>query len=242
MNLNLSNLTSIFSIFLIHFLLHSRYLINNSSICWKTRIICLISWCSISSITRWIKTTSRTTTWFYIRIFSSTICSSILFSLARNLFFIFFNLLYSNLLTYAFLILYYPSINLILRFLNLLNLLFSRLVQIFWFCYEFLKFLNKKWVEKCLYLLTFKISLLIATSIADLSSLLFANKYGFLVNKNFRQYLWPYSEQKWHGVLLSISFALMSAPCWTNAWITLRFPLRHAICRGVLKLLVLAST
>ena len=53
---------------------------------------------------------------------------------------------------------------------------------------------------------------LIATSIADLFSLLLANKYGFLVNKNLRQYLCPYSEQKWQGVFPSISLAFMSAP------------------------------
>ena len=81
-----------------------------------------------------------------------------------------------------------------------------------------------------------------ATSIADLSSLLFENRDGYLVNKNLRQYLWPYSEQKWHGVFPSISFALISAPCWTKAWRTLKLPLRHAIWRGVLKLFVLAST
>lgn len=61
--------------------------------------------------------------------------------------------------------------------------------------------------------LTFSISLLMATSIADLSSLLLANKYGLRVSRNFKQKRWPYSEQKWHGVLLSMSFALMSAPC-----------------------------
>jgi hypothetical protein len=62
-------------------------------------------------------------------------------------------------------------------------------------------------------ILTVSISPLMATSIADLSSLLLANRYGFLVSKNFKQYLWPYSEQKWHGVFPSMSLAFISALC-----------------------------
>lgn len=64
------------------------------------------------------------------------------------------------------------------------------LIQVLRFSYEFLEFLqskNNSHIQK--EILTLRISLLIATSIADLSSLLFANKYGFRVSKNFRQNL-----------------------------------------------------
>ena len=40
-----------------------------------------------------------------------------------------------------------------------------------------------------IFVLTARISPLIATSIADLSSLLLANKYGLFVNRNFKHFL-----------------------------------------------------
>ena len=58
---------------------------------------------------------------------------------------------------------------------------------------------------------------------------------------NFKQKLCPYSEQKCVGVLLSISFAFITAPAETSALITVKWPLKQAICNGVLKLLFLAS-
>ena len=65
--------------------------------------------------------------------------------------------------------------------------------------------------------LTCKISVLAAASSGDTPSLFLLNKLGCLCNKYLKQSLCPYSAQKWHGVLPSISFALMSAPAISTA-------------------------
>ena len=65
--------------------------------------------------------------------------------------------------------------------------------------------------------LTCKISVLTAASRGDTPSLFLLNKLGCLCNKYLKQSLCPYSAQKWHGVLPSISFALMSAPAISTA-------------------------
>lgn len=62
------------------------------------------------------------------------------------------------------------------------------------------------------------------------------------MSKNFKHFLCPYSEQKWHGVLPSISLAFISAPLSIKAYTTGKIPRRQDMWSGVLKLLVLAST
>lgn len=58
---------------------------------------------------------------------------------------------------------------------------------------------------------------------------------------NYKQKLCPYSEQKCVGVLLSTSLAFISAPDVTKAFMTVKWPLKQAMCKGVRKLLFLAS-
>ena len=93
---NLSYLSCFFCIFQIHLLLYRWHFIYYSCICRKSWVVCLISRCSISSITWWIYSTPRTAAWFYIRI-SSTIASDICFPLTWFQFFIFFLLVWTSL-------------------------------------------------------------------------------------------------------------------------------------------------
>jgi len=90
--------------------------------------------------------------------------------------------------------------------------------------------------------LTWRISVLTATSKGLRPSLFLLNKDGCFKSKYLKQSLCPYSEQKWQGVLPSISLAFISAPAISKACITPKFPLIQAIWRGVLKFLDLASS
>lgn len=90
-------------------------------------------------------------------------------------------------------------------------------------------------------MLTIKTSLVTERSIGLLPSLFLANNVGCLVSKYFKQSWCPYSAQKCAGVFPSTSFEFVSDPFYTNACTTPRFPLIHAMCNGVLKLLVLHS-
>jgi len=65
--------------------------------------------------------------------------------------------------------------------------------------------------------LTCKISVFTATSSGLNPSLFLLNNDGCLSRRYLRQSLCPYSEQKWHGVLPSMSLALMSAPAIKTA-------------------------
>ena len=136
---NLSYLSCFFCIFQIHLLLYRWHFIYYSCICRKSWVVCLISRCSISSITWWIYSTPRTAAWFYIRI-SSTIASDICFPLTCFQFFIFFLLVWTS-LSRSFWRLTQSWIHLIRRLLNMLYLLFSWLIQIFRLSNKLLKFL-----------------------------------------------------------------------------------------------------
>ena len=83
--------------------------------------------------------------------------------------------------------------------------------------------------------LTWRISVLTATSKGDRPSLFLLKSDGCFNSRYLKQSLCPYSEQKWQGVFPSMSFALMSAPAISTAWITPRLPLMLAMCSGVLK-------
>ena len=87
----------------------------------------------------------------------------------------------------------------------------------------------------------YKISWLHAISIGDFPSEFLEKRVGCFVSKNLKQSLWPYSATKWQGVFPSISLASTSAPEIKRVWMTEKCPLIQHMCKGVLKLWVLAS-